>query len=43
LDNSKFVANAPPEVVAKEQQKLTDLQGSVAKLTNKHDAIAAMT
>ena len=43
LGNDKFVANAPAEVVAKEQQKLSDLQGSVAKLTSKRDAIAAMS
>ena len=43
LGNDKFVANAPAEVVAKEQQKLSDLKGSVAKLTSKCDAIAAMS
>jgi valyl-tRNA synthetase len=42
LNNEKFVANAPPEVVAKERQKLADTQGSLDQLAAKRDAIAAM-
>jgi valyl-tRNA synthetase len=42
LENEKFTANAPAPVVAKEREKLTDTQGSLAQLTTKRDAIAAM-
>ena len=41
LSNEKFVANAPEEVVAKEN-KLAELQGSMAQLTAKQNAIAEM-
>jgi valyl-tRNA synthetase len=42
LSNEKFVANAPAEVVAKEREKLAEMQGSVAQLTAKQSAIAEM-
>ena len=42
LGNSKFVDNAPAEVVAKEQQKRTEMQGSLAQLQLKRTAIASM-
>ena len=42
LSNEKFVANAPAEVVAKERDKLAEMQGSVAQLTAKQSAIAEM-
>jgi valyl-tRNA synthetase len=42
LSNDKFVANAPAEVVAKERDKLSDMQGSLQQLTAKHTAIAEM-
>ena len=42
LSNEKFVANAPAEVVAKEREKLSDMQGSIEKLTAKQTAIAEM-
>ena len=42
LSNEKFVANAPAEVVAKEKDKLAELQGSMAQLTAKQNAIAEM-
>ena len=31
LDNEKFLRNAPPEVVAKEQAKLEELKARLAK------------
>jgi len=34
LSNEKFVANAPPEVVAKEQQKATEHEAAIATLTS---------
>ncbi|MDA8866329.1 valine--tRNA ligase, partial [Porticoccaceae bacterium] len=42
LGNEKFVANAPAEVVAKERDKLSDMQGSIEQLTAKQTAIAEM-
>ena len=42
LSNEKFVANAPAEVVAKERDKLSDMQGSIEQLTAKQTAIAEM-
>ena len=42
LSNEKFVANAPAEVVAKERDKLAEMQGSMAQLTAKQSAIAEM-
>jgi len=42
LGNDKFVSNAPEAVVAKEREKLADLQMRVATLTdqlNKLDAL----
>jgi valyl-tRNA synthetase len=39
LSNSKFVDNAPAEVVAKEQQKLTELRSSLEQLATKRSAI----
>jgi valyl-tRNA synthetase len=42
LSNEKFVANAPAEVVAKERDKLSEMQGSMDQLTAKRDAIAEM-
>ena len=42
LSNDKFVANAPEEVVAKERDKLNDMQGSLEQLSAKHTAIAEM-
>ena len=42
LSNEKFVANAPAEVVAKERDKLADMQRSVEQLTAKQNAIAEM-
>ena len=39
LSNSKFVDNAPAEVVAKEQQKLTELKSSLEQLATKRSAI----
>ncbi len=39
LGNSQFVANAPAEVVAKEQQKLCKLKSSLDQLATKHNAI----
>ena len=42
LSNEKFVANAPAEVVAKERDKLAEMQGSVEQLTTKQSAIAEM-
>ncbi|MDA7826435.1 class I tRNA ligase family protein, partial [Porticoccaceae bacterium] len=42
LSNEKFVANAPAEVVAKERDKLAEMQGSVEQLTTKQRAIAEM-
>jgi len=42
LSNKKFVANAPAEVVAKERDKLAEMQGSMAQLTAKQSAIAEM-
>ena len=40
LGNSQFVANAPAEVVAKEQQKLTELKSSLDQLAAKRSVIA---
>jgi valyl-tRNA synthetase len=42
LSNEKFVANAPEEVVTKEREKLSDMQGSIEQLTAKQTAIAEM-
>ena len=42
LSNEKFVANAPAEVVTKERDKLSEMQGSMDQLTAKRDAIAEM-
>jgi valyl-tRNA synthetase len=42
LSNSKFVDNAPAEVVAKERQKLEDFEGSLSQLNEKRSAIAEM-
>ena len=42
LSNEKFVANAPAEVVAKERDKLAEMQGSVEQLTAKQTAIAEL-
>ena len=42
LSNEKFVANAPAEVVAKERDKLADMQGPVEQLTAKQNASAEM-
>ena len=42
LSNSKFVDNAPAEVVAKERQKLAEFEGSLAQLNEKRSAIAEM-
>ena len=42
LNNEKFVNNAPAEVVAKERDKLNDLQKSLAQLQEKRDSIAEL-
>jgi valyl-tRNA synthetase len=42
LSNSKFVDNAPAEVVAKERQKLEEFEGSLSQLNEKRSAIAEM-
>ena len=42
LSNAKFVDNAPAEVVAKERQKLSDFESSLAQLQEKRTAIADM-
>jgi len=42
LSNEKFVANAPAEVVAKERDKLSDMQGSLEQLSAKRNAIAEL-
>ena len=42
LSNDKFVANAPEEVVTKERNKLSDMQGALEQLTAKQTAIAEM-
>ncbi|MGB1403389.1 MAG: valine--tRNA ligase, partial [Porticoccaceae bacterium] len=42
LSNSKFIDNAPAEVVAKERQKLEEFEGSLAQLNEKRSAIAEM-
>ena len=42
LSNTKFVDNAPAEVVAKERQKLEEFEGSVSQLQEKRSAIAEM-
>jgi len=33
LGNEAFVSRAPPELIAKERDKVAELQGQVAKLT----------
>ena len=42
LSNSKFVDNAPAEVVAKERHKLEEFEGSLLQLNEKRSAIAEM-
>ena len=42
LGNEKFVSKAPPEVVAKERQKLAELESSLGQLNQKRLAIADM-
>ena len=42
LSNEKFVANAPEEVVVKERNKLSDMQGALNQLTAKQTAISEM-
>ena len=42
LGNAKFVDNAPEEVVAKERQKLSDVESALAQLQEKRTAIADM-
>ena len=42
LSNSRFVDNAPAEVVAKERQKLEEFEGSLSQLNEKRSAIAEM-
>ncbi len=42
LNNQGFVAKAPAEVVAKEQEKLADYQATLAKLEQQRDQIASL-
>ncbi|MBL1376786.1 valine--tRNA ligase [Zobellella iuensis] len=42
LNNQGFVAKAPAEVVAKEQEKLADYQASLAKLQAQREQIASL-
>ena len=42
LGNARFVDNAPEEVVAKERQKLSDVESTLAQLQEKRAAIADM-
>ena len=42
LSNAKFVDNAPAEVVAKERQKLNDLESSLTQLQDKRSVISEM-
>ena len=42
LGNEQFVTNAPAEVVAKERDKLSDMQGSLEQLSAKRNAIAEL-
>lgn len=39
LNNAKFVANAPEQVVAKEREKLSELQASLGQLTEQYSKI----
>ncbi len=43
LGNQKFVANAPAEVVAKEQAKLDEYRSSLAKYIEQHEKIQTLT
>jgi valyl-tRNA synthetase len=42
LGNEKFTAKAPAEVVAKEQEKLTEFQSNAARLQQQRADIEAM-
>ncbi len=42
LNNAGFVAKAPAEVVAKEQEKLADYQATLAKLEQQREQIASL-
>ncbi|MFH7586423.1 valine--tRNA ligase [Oceanimonas smirnovii] len=42
LNNAGFVAKAPAEVVAKEQEKLADYQATLAKLQQQREQIASL-
>jgi len=42
LNNQKFVDNAPPEVVAKEREKLEETQTAHTKLNEQKEKIAAL-
>jgi valyl-tRNA synthetase len=42
LNNQGFVAKAPAEVVAKEQEKLADYQATLAKLQAQREQIASL-
>ncbi|MDH5353023.1 MAG: valine--tRNA ligase [Gammaproteobacteria bacterium] len=42
LNNAKFIANAPDDVVSKEKEKLADAQSALASLQAQADRIAAM-
>ena len=40
LGNEKFVANAKPEVVAKEKERLLDWEGKLAQLISMRDDLS---
>ena len=42
LGNEAFVAKAPPEVVAEQRERLTELQSMQAKLSQSRDQLAAL-
>lgn len=42
LANDSFVAKAPPEVIAKEREKLADTERALQKLREQMDAIRAL-
>ena len=42
LGNEKFTAKAPAEVVAKEQEKLAEVQGNLSRLKQQRADIEAM-
>jgi valyl-tRNA synthetase len=42
LSNEKFLANAPPEIVGKEQEKKQELEARLARITEAEQRLAAI-